>query len=360
MRTGVPSSIATVIVHRPSPETEMRQKKIGEGNGTSEGRTNGQSEIRLCTLRTQSQHDAQEGIQAHGGYGVPELTARVLSAPTQENATECVWCCLFWLAHNGLSSPHRPRCDHRTNIVIKCALRVARSIASCSGLEIYALRIARRYHCCVETATTARIFLITLALSAVAIGGICATAPQAPDVPAPPAHSPARKAAIEGLPNFGEVTPTLYRGAQPTAQGLRKLKEMNFDIVVDFRAQHDPEGRIVTALGMEYTAIPWQCYNPEDEDVAQFLSLVRAHPGKKIFVHCRDGADRTGMEIAAYRIAEQGWSSAEARKEMEAFGFSSFHRTICKPLVSYEANFPSRFRTSPAFKILRGPASSYQ
>jgi hypothetical protein len=88
--------------------------------------------------------------------------------------------------------------------------------------------------------------------------------------------------------------------------------------------------------------------------------MVRAHHGKKIFVHCRNGADRTGMEIAAYRIAEQGWNTAEARKEAEAFGFSRFQRTIRKPLVSYEANFPSRFRTSPAFEILRGPASSYQ
>jgi len=174
----------------------------------------------------------------------------------------------------------------------------------------------------------------------------------------PPYIAIARKISIEGLPNFGEVTPTLYRGAQPTRLGLRKLKEMGFDIVVDFRVDHDKEKDLVTSLGMEYVAIPWSCVHPEDEDIAMFLSLLRSHPGKKIFVHCRDGIDRTGMEIAAFRIVEQGWSEKDARKEMQAFGFSRLHRTVCAPLVPYEANFNSRFQRRHAFEALRGRPSS--
>lgn len=202
----------------------------------------------------------------------------------------------------------------------------------------------------------AKAFVCVLVLLAGAVGGICANMPQAPGAAAPQPRAMAQKAVIEGLPNFGEVTSTLYRGAQPTDQGLRKLKEMDFDIVVDFRDGHGSERQKVAALGMEYEAIPWQCVHPEDEDVARFLSLVRSHPGKKIFIHCRDGVDRTGMEIAAYRIVEQGWSGADARKEMETFGFSRFHRNICKPLVSYEAHFAQRFQTLPAFENLRGSA----
>jgi hypothetical protein len=33
--------------------------------------------------------------------------------------------------------------------------------------------------------------------------------------------------------------------------------------------------------------------------------------------------DRTGRMIAAYRMAEQGWTAEEAKKEMEAYGFRS-------------------------------------
>jgi protein tyrosine/serine phosphatase len=62
------------------------------------------------------------------------------------------------------------------------------------------------------------------------------------------------------------------------------------------------------------------------------LTLLRENPGKKVFVHWRLGHDRTGMMIAAYRMAEQGWTAKEAKKEMEAYGFSFGYRMICPGL----------------------------
>ncbi len=104
---------------------------------------------------------------------------------------------------------------------------------------------------------------------------------------------------------------------------------------------------------MQYVPIPWHCYNKSDAVFARFLMLLRENPSKKVFVHCRLGDDRTGMMIAAYRMVEEGWTAAEARKEMEKFGFASWHHLICPGLSSYEANFPQRFQTSPAFQTLR-------
>jgi len=166
-------------------------------------------------------------------------------------------------------------------------------------------------------------------------------------------HSIARKLTLQGVPNFGEVTTTLYRGAQPSRAGFRNLAKMGINIVVDLRGSRQSEREEVTKLGMQYVAMPWRCFHAKDTAIAQFLTLLRENPGKKIFVHCRTGDDRTGMDIAAYRMAEQGWTPQEARKEMEAFGFSWFHRTICPGLSSYEKKFPERFKTSPAFRDLR-------
>jgi hypothetical protein len=82
--------------------------------------------------------------------------------------------------------------------------------------------------------------------------------------------------------------------------------------------------------------------------------LLRKNPGKRIFVHCRLGDDRTAMMIASYRMAEQDWSAERAEKEMEKFGFSFAHRhLICPRLSSYEEAFPHHFKTSPAFRDLR-------
>ena len=166
-------------------------------------------------------------------------------------------------------------------------------------------------------------------------------------------HTIARKLTTPGIRLFGEVTPTLYRGAQPTKEGFRNLAKMGVNIVVDLRGSRESERRLVTGLGMQYVPLPWQCFSPRDEHFAQFLTLLRENPGKKVFVHCRVGDDRTGMDVAAYRMAEQGWTAQEARREMEVYGVNWFHKTICFPLSSYEREFPERFKTGAAFQSLR-------
>jgi protein tyrosine phosphatase (PTP) superfamily phosphohydrolase (DUF442 family) len=163
----------------------------------------------------------------------------------------------------------------------------------------------------------------------------------------------ARKVDLKGVSNFGEVSGQLYRGAQPTAHGFEELAHRGVGIVIDLRGDDKVERDVVTKLGMHYVAIPWHCYAPKDEKVAKFLSVLRDHPDKKVFVHCRLGIDRTGLMVASYRMAEQGWSAEQAEREMMAFGFNSAHRMICPGLSSYEEKFPSRFASGAAFEELR-------
>ena len=164
------------------------------------------------------------------------------------------------------------------------------------------------------------------------------------------AHSPAKRLALEGVGNFGEVTPTLYRGGQPKPVGYEGLAKMGVNIVVDVRLSgRDKERKEVEKDGMQYVAIPWHCMLPKDDTFARFLALLRDNPGKKVFVHCRYGDDRTGMMIAAYRMSVEGWSAEEARKEMEQFGF---HRMVCPRLGPYEKNFPEHVRNNPVFQGL--------
>ncbi len=166
-------------------------------------------------------------------------------------------------------------------------------------------------------------------------------------------HAPARKITVIGVGNFGEVNPHLYRGAQPKGAGYKHLKEMGIDIIVDARlAGKDSEKKDVTKAGMKFVSIPWHCLFPKDDVFAKFLKLVRDNPSKKIFVHCRYGDDRTGMMIAAYRMAVDGWTPEEARNEMDKFGF---HRVVCASLVSYEKNFPSQLKKSAVFRDLKPP-----
>lgn len=177
-------------------------------------------------------------------------------------------------------------------------------------------------------------------------------------VPGHPDHKVARRRTVQGVSNFAEVTPRLYRGAQPERGGLESLAKMGINTVVDVRLTGaDKEGKEAKKLGMDFIALPWHCLLPKDDAFAKFLKYLRDHPDKKVFVHCRYGDDRTGMMIAAYRMAVEGWTADEARKEMNAFGF---HNVICASLVRYEKGFPDRLKKNSDLKDLRSQPPGQQ
>jgi tyrosine-protein phosphatase SIW14 len=181
--------------------------------------------------------------------------------------------------------------------------------------------------------------------------------------PANAEHAIAKMIPVNGIPKFGEVSPQLYRGAQPSSEGLEYLASVGVEIIVNLRpGEHPNEEQEASRLGMRYVSIPWHCYHPNDEAMADFLHVLQENPNKKVFVHCELGSDRTGMSIAAYRMSVQGWSADEAMKEMQAYGFSGSHHLTCRGLAEYERSFPSAFKSNPEFLDLRpvapAPASA--
>ncbi len=52
-----------------------------------------------------------------------------------------------------------------------------------------------------------------------------------------PAHW-AKPVRMEGVPNFHKVSDTLYRSAQPSAEGVRNLKVMEIETLVNLRSFH--------------------------------------------------------------------------------------------------------------------------
>jgi hypothetical protein len=113
-------------------------------------------------------------------------------------------------------------------------------------------------------------------------------------------HTRGQHLKAKGIRNFGQVTPTLYRGGQPSAEGFDILAHLGINIVVDTGRSKRNETQIKN-LGMAYISLPWYCPFPKDEVFARFIKITRENPGKKIFVHCRLGDDRTGMIMNASR-----------------------------------------------------------
>jgi protein tyrosine phosphatase (PTP) superfamily phosphohydrolase (DUF442 family) len=166
--------------------------------------------------------------------------------------------------------------------------------------------------------------------------------------------APAEKLNLAGIPRAGKVSDALYRGAQPSPEGLAELKKLGITTVVDLRGNRGPvasERRQVESLGMHFIDIPiagWSA--PTNAQVAEFLKLFKADPTQKIFVHCYLGEDRSGVMVAAYRIAHQNWTVDQAFAEMLSFGF---HNHLYPAMRSYVRNFPSSFSSDPIFAPLR-------
>ena len=96
---------------------------------------------------------------------------------------------------------------------------------------------------------------------------------------------------------------------------------------------HAGDAALVKPTGVHYEQIRFNTWDVRDEDVAQFLKIVRNPANQPVLLHCKHGSDRTGMMVAIYRIVEQGWSKEDAIAEMTQGGFG--YHPIWSNLIRY-------------------------
>ncbi len=119
---------------------------------------------------------------------------------------------------------------------------------------------------------------------------------------------------IPGLTNFGFITPDIWRGGEPTPAGISVLAGMGVKTIIDLR-EGDESADIPAKI--RYVRIPVSAFHADHVDTAKVLATIANNP-KPIFIHCREGRDRTGLAIAAYRLS-QGMSAEDACRELRNF-----------------------------------------
>lgn len=135
----------------------------------------------------------------------------------------------------------------------------------------------------------------------------------------------AKPVKLSGVPNLNQVAPNLYRSAQPTAAGFAAAQSSyNIQTIVNLR-ESQTDGELLKGLSIQEMSVPMNAMFIKQEDVISALKLIKAAEAKgPVLVHCKHGADRTGVVIAMYRILYQGWTKSQAIDEMEHGGFN-FH-----------------------------------
>lgn len=126
------------------------------------------------------------------------------------------------------------------------------------------------------------------------------------------------------LPRFGQVSEHLYRGGQPRPGGLRRLAELGVNTVINLRGtdNHTRSDKAeAEALGLKYFNMPLSRWGrPNDSEIRRVLEIIDAPESGRVFIHCRDGLDRTGTITAIYRITREGWTPRDALAEADRLG----------------------------------------
>ena len=128
------------------------------------------------------------------------------------------------------------------------------------------------------------------------------------------------------LPNFHKVSDQLYRGAQPSEPGFKKLSELGIKTLVNLRGEDENnqiEKKAAESAGLRYFTVPLPGLSaPSDEQVARVMAVINDPENQPVFIHCKRGADRTGTIGAIYRISREGWTADKAIAEARRYGMS--------------------------------------
>ena len=148
--------------------------------------------------------------------------------------------------------------------------------------------------------------------------------------------------------NYAIIDDVVSRSAQPQKEDFVWLKNQGITDVFNFRTMWNPgvnfdEKKEVEALGMKYHNIPSISARPNEQNVDRFLKEIEEVKAKggKAHIHCKAGADRTGMYSYIYKALNRIGSDKFNQNEMIRFG----HDTKRYPnLIDWTTKLISKLR----------------
>ena len=147
------------------------------------------------------------------------------------------------------------------------------------------------------------------------------------------------------IDNFGRISNTYYRGAQPEGDDYTALAALGVKTVINLTSDDAlaEEPGMVAGAGMKYVAIPMTTrVAPTTEQLSRFLSIVNDPASQPVYVHCVGGKHRTGVMTAVYRMTQHAWTPDKAFGEMKQFKFGAdfLHPEFKKFVYAYKAPAP--------------------
>ncbi|MDZ4836268.1 MAG: tyrosine-protein phosphatase [Candidatus Melainabacteria bacterium] len=126
------------------------------------------------------------------------------------------------------------------------------------------------------------------------------------------------------IANFQQVNGTILRGAAPSEKNLRLLAKSGVKTILDLRMSGPAvthESALAHELGFNYVHVPLGFTSPNTPEMTRILAVLNEADKQPVYVHCRQGADRTGMTIGMYRRIHDKWEFKQTYGEMRKHHF---------------------------------------
>jgi protein tyrosine phosphatase (PTP) superfamily phosphohydrolase (DUF442 family) len=160
-----------------------------------------------------------------------------------------------------------------------------------------------------------------------------------------------------GIVDSGRV----IRSAQPTAQLARWVQDFHLKSILNLRGGdpsdwwYEAEVRTTSETGVAFYDLPLSATRRPDRRELLLLIDILQSCSYPLLIHCKSGADRTGLASALYLMLERGERPEEAEKAFSiSYGHVAFGGTehLHEPLDEYAgwlkakglAHTPERFR----------------
>jgi enamine deaminase RidA (YjgF/YER057c/UK114 family)/protein tyrosine phosphatase (PTP) superfamily phosphohydrolase (DUF442 family) len=125
---------------------------------------------------------------------------------------------------------------------------------------------------------------------------------------------------LSSIKDFLQLSDDLATAGQPTEAELGAIAARGWEVVINLALATSPgalpnQEAMVVRHGMEYVHIPIDFRAPEIPAALRFFATMRAHRGRRVFVHCAANK-RVAALVYAYRILEGEPGPATAARDL--------------------------------------------
>lgn len=147
--------------------------------------------------------------------------------------------------------------------------------------------------------------------------------------------------------NFAEIAPGIFRSNHPTTSRLETYAAMGIKTIISLRGgKHLPqylfEVETCASLGLALECFKMSAREAPKVENLNMLFDVFDRVKAPFLMHCKSGADRTGLASAIYLLAYAGADIATAKAQL-SFDFMHIHRTSTGILDHFINTYEERF-----------------